>query len=114
MDETFRPHERIRKRKDFFHIYKKGSRFRGRYFVLIYLANELTSSRIAVVASKRIGNAVVRNRIKRTIRALYRTQKHLLPGHYDLVFIARKEIRRATWEEMRTGYREALASLPPH
>lgn len=113
MDETLGPHERIRKRKDFFHIYKKGSRFKGRYFILVYLSNGLTSSRLAVVASKKIGNAVVRNQIKRQLRTLFRTHKHLLPGNYDLVFIARKEISNATWEKKRSEYLHALESLPP-
>jgi ribonuclease P protein component len=108
MDETFRPHERLRKRKDFFHIYKKGSRFKGRYLILVYLSNELHFSRMAVVASKKIGNAVVRNRVKRRIRALYRTYKHLLPGSFDLIFITRREIRDASWKDI---YGECLKAL---
>lgn len=111
MDETLRPHEKLRKRKDFFHIYKKGSRFRGRYFILVYLSNELHFSRMAVVASKKIGNAVVRNRVKRRMRALYRTHKHLLRGTYDLVFICKKEIQHASRKEILGECLAALESM---
>ena len=110
MDETLRPHERIRKRKDFFRIYKKGSRFRGKYFVLVYLSNELQFSRMAVVASKKIGNAVVRNRVKRRMRTLYRTHKDKLPEAHDLVFITKRDIRNASWKEIRSECIEALES----
>ena len=111
MNESFRPHERIRKRKDFSYIYRKGSRYRGKYFILICLSNELRYSRMAVVASKKTGNAVVRNRIKRRIRALFRTHKHLLTVSLDMVFIVRREIRNAARKEIRGEYIKALEAV---
>lgn len=111
MDETFRPYERLRKRKDFLHIYRKGTRYRGKYFILIYLSNKRHFSRMAVVASKKIGNAVIRNRTKRRLKALYRINKELLPVSLDLIFITHKEIRHASWDEIREDFIKALQFL---
>jgi ribonuclease P protein component len=108
MDEYFKPLERIRKKKDFLHLYKKGKRYRGKYFVLIYLSNELTFSRVAVVASKKLGNAVQRNRTKRCLRTLFRRNKELLEKPFDLVFIPRKEIHGAKWQSLADDYQAAL------
>jgi ribonuclease P protein component len=108
MDEKFTPQERIRKKKDFLHLYKKGKRYRGKYFTLIYLANELTFSRTAVVASKKLGNAAQRNRTKRWLRTLFRRNKELLERPLDMIFIPRIEIRDAKWQNLEIEYVDAL------
>ena len=108
MDENFTPLERIRKKKDFLHLYKKGKRYRGKYFILIYLSNELTFSRVAVVASKKLGNAVQRNRTKRWLRTLFRRNKELLSRPFDMIFIPRKEIFQANWQNLTNDYQAAL------
>ncbi len=112
MKETFRPHERLRKRKDFSPIYRRGSRYRGKGFILIYLSNKLQFSRMAVVASKKVGNAVVRNRIKRRFRALFRTNKNLLQGSYDLLVITEKRIGKIAWSEVQKAFIKAIKFLP--
>jgi len=98
MSETFTPRERIRKKKDFLFLYKKGNRYRGRYFNLIYLSNDLNFSRMAVVVSKKVAGAVERNTIKRRLRTLFRRNKHILPSPLELTFLL-------TWTRaMRDGH----------
>lgn len=92
MDERLTPLERIRKNKDFSTLYRKGSRYRGTYFHLVYLAGAFAFPRLAVVVSKKVGNAVVRNRIKRRIRALFRKNKPLFVEPIDMILVAKKEI----------------------
>jgi len=111
MSETLVPQERIRKKKEFLFLYKKGNRYRGRYFTLIYLTNDLSYSRMAVVASKKVGRAVVRNKVKRRLRALYRRNKHLLQKNLDLVIIANKEAHEAPWQVLKNDYLTALQSI---
>ena len=108
MSESLRPHERIRKKSDFLSIYKKGNRFRGKYFNLVYLSNELNHSRMAAVASKKVGNAVKRNKAKRWMRVLYRRKKELLNDTQDLVMIAKSEILATTWSELEKEYLKAI------
>jgi len=111
MDETFGPPERIRKQKDFLHLYKKGKRYRGKYFTLVYLSSALSFSRMAVVVSKKVGNAVKRNKIKRWIRTLFRRNKHMLKYPFDIIIIAKKEILEASWLMLQDDYLIAIKSI---
>jgi ribonuclease P protein component len=111
MGEDFSPLERIRKKKDFNHLYKKGTRYRGKYFILIYLSNELVRSRVAVVASKKIGNAVQRNRIKRRFRTLFRRNKKLLQKPLDMIIIPQREIHEADWKGLERSYVAVLKAM---
>ncbi|MBU2437638.1 MAG: ribonuclease P protein component [Acidobacteria bacterium] len=111
MDETFRPRERIKKRNDFQGLYADGTRYKGKYFILIYQARHSDCSRLGVVVSKKHGNAVHRNRIKRLLRTLFRTTKDLLQSPVDLVLIPKKGIRTAEWISLRNDYRRAIESI---
>jgi ribonuclease P protein component len=108
MDETLKPRERIKKKKDFNHLYKKGKRYRGQYFTLVYLSNEFNHSRLAVVASKKLGNAVTRNKTKRWMRDLFRRNKELLKNPTDLIIIPHRGIHEAGWQNLLEEYRIAL------
>ena len=111
MSETLAPQERIRKKKEILLVYKKGNRYRGRYFTLIYLTNDLSYSRMAVVASKKVGRAVVRNKVKRRLRTLYRRNKNVLQKNLDLVFIAKKEAHEVPWQVIKDEFITALKSI---
>jgi ribonuclease P protein component len=111
MKESLSPQERIRKREDFLFLYKKGNRYRGKYFSLIYLSNNFSFSRIAVVASKKIGNAVARNKIKRWMRDLFRRNKELLKSPFDIIIVAKKEIQNATWSTLKEEYIATIESI---
>jgi ribonuclease P protein component len=104
MPETLRPRERIRKQNDFTALYRKGKRYKGRYFTLINYPNELGFSRFAVVASKKTGSAVKRNRIKRRMRTLFRRNKKHLIIPMDLIVIANTELSSAPWKDLEEEY----------
>jgi len=108
MTESLRPHERIRKQSDFTSIYNRGNRYRGRYFNLVYLTNDLDYSRMAFVASKKVGNAVKRSKAKRWMRVLFRRKKELLNDTLDLVMIATSEIHETSWERLQEEYLKAI------
>lgn len=111
MSESLKVHERIRKRKDFIDIYKKGKRYRGKYFNIVYLPNHLDHSRVAVVAGKKIGNAVTRNRIKRRMRALFRKYKPDPDESMDLILFPKKESAWVPWTQIQKDYVSALKSI---
>ncbi|MGB8951937.1 MAG: ribonuclease P protein component [Candidatus Aminicenantales bacterium] len=111
MLETLSPRERITKKKDFSAIYKKGRWYRGYYFHLVCLPNSLAFSRMAVVASKKVGNAVTRSRIKRVIRELFRRNKELLTSPLDIIFIAKKNIQNSDWEKVRDQYFSVIQAI---
>lgn len=111
MTETFSPEERIRKKKDFLLLYKKGRRYRGKYFNLIYLSSDRGLSRMATVVSRKVGNSVDRNKIKRHMRELFRRNKDLFKDPVDMVIIPKKDILDLSWTSLQKEYLSAIASI---
>jgi ribonuclease P protein component len=73
------------------------------------LANSLGSPRLGIAASRKIGNAVVRNRAKRLVRELFRAHKPLIP--IDIVFVPRREMVEASWRDLQADYRAAIQRI---
>jgi ribonuclease P protein component len=111
MNERLSSGERIRRKRDFINLYKDGHRFRGRYFTLVYRSGPLGHSRLAVVVSKKVGPAVVRNRVKRRVRDIFRRTKGLIAEPTDIIVVTRKEILGLTPAELRAGYVQALEAI---
>lgn len=103
------PKERLlRKSQEFFHVYRSGSRLRGKGFSLVYTSNNLTYSRLGISVNRRIRGAVHRNRIKRIIRENFRLHHELFPGSCDIVFTVSPDFNLATVDAVK----EALQRLP--
>ena len=87
--------ERLRKRKEFLGVYERGDKIQSTYFVLYMLENGRPHHRLGITASRKIGGAVVRNRIKRRLREIFRTNKQAVFPHCDLVVNAKRSAARA-------------------
>lgn len=88
---------------------RDGSRASVAAFVLLAAPSreDSPSSRLGVTASRRVGNAVVRNRIKRRIREWFRRNRGAVPGQRDLIVIARQGAANldaaSTWQQLHTA-----------
>lgn len=89
--------ERIRKRADFLRAYHKGVHFETRHFRIAVLPNNMRWRRIGVTVSKKTGNAVQRNRIKRLLREYFRLHKQSFPGNCDIVITAKPGARTVSY-----------------
>jgi len=87
--QHFPPEVRIRKGADYRALTRTARRFHTRSFVFLYRRGETETSRVGITVSRRVGNAVVRNRIKRWVREFARRQMGSLAGTWDIVVIAR-------------------------
>lgn len=76
--EALPKEKRLAKRRDFLRTYETGRKFFARYSVLFVVANGLPYSRLGITATKKLGKANVRNRLKRWTRELYRRQREPL------------------------------------
>jgi ribonuclease P protein component len=65
-------HKRLAKRREFVHVYETGRKLFARYSVLFFAGNGLPYSRIGITATKKLGKAHDRNRLKRWTRETYR------------------------------------------
>ena len=70
--------KRLAKRREFVRVYETGRKLFSRYSVLFFAANDLAHSRIGITATKKLGKANVRNRLKRWTREVYRRQREPL------------------------------------
>ncbi|WAA12296.1 ribonuclease P protein component [Fervidibacillus halotolerans] len=92
---------RIKKNEEFQRIFKKGKSAANRQFIIYRLENERDHFRIGLSVSKKIGNAVVRNRIKRYIRQVFHELEQEIRPSYDLIIIARKPAKDMDYHEVK-------------
>ncbi|SDY34463.1 MULTISPECIES: ribonuclease P protein component [Salimicrobium] len=92
---------RIKKNKEFQTVFKKGKSFANRQLVLYYYKKDQPHFRIGLSVSKRIGNAVMRNKVKRYLRQAFQEMEEDLHQEYDYVVIARKPVNTMEYHELK-------------
>ncbi len=107
MPYAYRKSERLRKNTEFVSA-MKGKRLSLDGLSLFYTNNDRGNFRVGISVSKKLANAVRRNRLKRQIRS---SAMNVLAGYslgYDLVFVARRELYSCTYEQIRKTVEAAL------
>lgn len=95
--------------KDFVRVKGDGLSVHHKLIILVYTQNDLDVSRAAIVASKKIGNAVTRNRVKRRIRAcLHDYWIQVKPG-WDLIFYTRAAVVGADYQDLKNAIEHLLS-----
>ncbi|KXT85064.1 ribonuclease P protein component [Streptococcus oralis] len=99
---------RVKKEKDFKAIFKEGTSFANRKFVVYQLENQKNHFRVGLSVSKKLGNAVTRNQIKRRIRHILLSVRERLADNVDFVVIARKGVETLEYAEMEKNLLHVL------
>ncbi|WP_257351705.1 ribonuclease P protein component [Pseudalkalibacillus decolorationis] len=95
---------RIKKNKEFQEVFRNGVSFANRQFVVYYMEkSEQTYFRLGLSVSKKIGNAVTRNRIKRYVREVFHELEDEIKTSYDYVIIARKPTSSMNFHEVKSS-----------
>ncbi len=95
---------RLKRRKDFNRVYNRGKSFSNRELVVyVYYNKETPEYRLGISVSKKVGNAVVRNRIRRFIKEVVRQLplEVRLKNNIDLIIIARQPTANMDYQDFK-------------
>ena len=91
------------------HIFQRLYRTNGyanSYIVLYARKNRTNANRVGITVSKKLGHAVVRNRVRRRLREIYRLNEEKFQPGWDIVVVARTKAIHADFDKLQSGYLE--------
>jgi len=102
---------KLKENRDFRRVYNKGKSLVCPYFVVYVNKNRADNIRLGITVSKKIGNAVKRNRAKRVITAAFSAVCPKIQSGYDFVIVARTRILNVKSTEVAIALEKTLNSL---
>jgi ribonuclease P protein component len=96
---------------EFERVYRQGTAYRGRLFSVHAFPNEHGSPRLGLSVSRKVGNAVRRNAVRRRLREVFYSCISEASGDLDLVVSARPAAAGATFEELREEFDKSLGRI---
>jgi ribonuclease P protein component len=97
-------YESLKKTGDFSLVYRKGQSKANRQLVMYIRANELEKNRLGISVSKKVGNSVVRHRLTRVIREVYRLNDNEIEKGWDIVIIARNGAKDLGYDDLKKSF----------
>jgi len=91
---------RLTRRNQFTYVYKKGESSPAKSLILIYVKSKSNGLKVGFSVSKKIGNSVVRNKIKRRLREAFRAKLPNITTGYNYIVIARPSIVDDSFEDI--------------
>jgi len=110
MNQSYLKTERLRKSQDYKRVAKMGCKYTTPHFVILVQKNTLNKPRLGLTVSRRVGNAVIRNTLKRHLKEYFRKNKNFLKNN-DYLIIARHNSKRLS---SRSIINELSALLKTH
>lgn len=93
----------LKKNADFQLVYKEGKSFANKYLVMYVKKNDSDFNRIGISVSKKVGNSVVRHRLKRLILESYRLHEKMFNSSLDIVIIARAAAKDKNYYDIESA-----------
>ena len=95
--------ESLKKNIDFQKVYYEGKSYANRYLVMYVLQNGTERNRIGISVSKKVGNSIIRHRVKRLIKEAYRLHEDMFNSGLDIVVIARVSAKNAKYSDIESA-----------
>ncbi|MCR6545645.1 ribonuclease P protein component [Dehalobacterium formicoaceticum] len=102
---------RLKSPKDFRLTYKKGKSLVNPYLVLYFRKNQKNTYRIGFSVSKKVGKAVIRNRVKRKLREICRLNEKLFSIGYDYIFVVRVRSKDASYHKLEKNLLDLIHKM---
>lgn len=102
---------RIKRNEEFVNAVRKGRTLKETPYIVHYLPNELSVCRVGLSVSKRIGNAVTRNRIKRQTRAMCDSLIDYSSHTVDVVIVVKEEFLHSSFENNKIILNNLLSKI---
>ena len=99
---------RLTRRNQFTYVYKKGESSPAKNLILIYVKSKSNSLKVGFSVSKKIGNSVVRNKVKRRLREAFRTRLQNIQVGYNYIVISRQGIEKNSYKEIANSLEYVL------
>ena len=98
----------LKEKKDFDRLFKKRNQLSSKYVYIYKDENTVDNYRFGICVSKKIGNAVTRNKIKRQLRTIITDNKRLFQNNKDYIIIVKKSSLMLTFEQMKSELLELV------
>ncbi len=96
----------LKNSKNFDRVFHHGQRFGNRHFQFYYLKNRKSTNRLGIIVSKKVSKrAVVRNKVKRRIRASYQQEMANIAQGYDMIIIAKKRCAEDPYQDLNRSFK---------
>ena len=105
---------RILKRPEFIRLSKSGAKIQNRHFIFLYSRSNREYSRIGITVSRKVGKAVLRNRIKRLVREHFRRMRPMISGVWDVNIIAKKNATNLSSDEVGSSLVQLFEGIHRH
>ena len=95
---------RIIEKKPYFQkVYKNSKSYANKYLVMYILENGLGRNRLGISVSKKVGNSIVRHRLKRLVKESYRLNESVFEEGLDIVVVVRTTAKDRTYKEIESA-----------
>lgn len=94
----------IKRNHEFQRLYAKGKNTASPYLAVYWRKNRLGANRLGLTVGKKVGGAVVRNRVRRRIREIYRLHERELTTGCDLVIVARVKAAFSSYQQLENSF----------
>ena len=94
----------IKKNRDFQIVYKNGKSYANKLLIMYVYATGNQDTRIGISVSKKVGNSVVRHRMCRQIREIFRLNKHRIQTGLNIILVVRTTAKHSDYHELESAF----------
>jgi len=108
---SFKKAHRILKRSDFLRLSENNRKVQNQHFVALYQKSITGGTRLGITVTKRVGNAVARNQLKRYVREYYRQNRHTIRSGTDINVIVKKRASGIPAKEAQMSLQDLFCKI---